>query len=156
MDWDYGDEPDVNKVAREINGYDLSTGKLLPSFGKLKEDGSTSSGNWLYCGSYTEKGNMAKRRGLSDPTGIGLYPEWSWCWPVNRRIIYNRASCDTKGRPWDPEHPVIKWTGTKWVGDVPDYGKTSPPEKNKGAFIMKPEGHACLFGMNMTDGPPSA
>ena len=153
MDWDYGDEPDVNKVAREINGYDLSTGKLLPSFGKLKEDGSTSSGNWLYCGSYTEKGNMAKRRGLSDPTGIGLYPEWSWCWPVNRRIIYNRASCDTKGRPWDPEHPVIKWTGTKWVGDVPDYGKTSPPEKNKGAFIMKPEGHACLFGMNMTDGP---
>ncbi len=153
MDWDYGDEPDVNKVAKEINGYDLNTGKLLPSFGKLKEDGSTSSGNWLYCGSYTEKGNMAKRRNLSDPTGIGLYPEWSWCWPVNRRIIYNRASCDPKGRPWDPEHPVIKWTGTKWIGDVPDYGKTSPPEKNKGAFIMKPEGHARLFGMNMADGP---
>ena len=153
MAWDYGDEPDVHKVAREINGYDLNTGKLLGSFGKLKDDGSTSSGNWLYCGSYTEKGNMAARRSLSDPTGIGLYPEWSWCWPVNRRIIYNRASCDTKGRPWDPEHPVIKWTGSKWVGDVPDYGMTVNPDKNVGAFIMKPEGHARIFGMNMADGP---
>jgi formate dehydrogenase major subunit len=153
MAWDYGDEPNVHKVAKEINGYNIITGKLLPSFGKLKDDGTTSSGNWLYCGSYTEKGNMAARRGLSDPTGIGLYPEWSWCWPVNRRIIYNRASCDTKGKPWDSEHPVIKWTGTKWVGDVPDYGKTAAPGKNIGAFIMKPEGHARLFGMGLADGP---
>jgi len=153
MNWEYGDEPDVHEVAKEINGYDLTTGNLLPSFGKLKDDGSTSSGNWLYCGSYTEKGNMAARRVLSDPTGIGLYPEWSWCWPVNRRILYNRASCDTKGRPWDPEHPVIKWTGTRWIGDVPDYGATSPPEKNVGAFIMKPEGHARLFGAGLADGP---
>jgi formate dehydrogenase major subunit len=151
--WSYGDGPDVHKVAREINGYDLTTGRLLPSFGKLKDDGSTSSGNWLYCGSYTEKGNMAARRGLSDPSGIGLYPEWSWCWPVNRRIIYNRASCDTNGRPWDSEHPVIRWMGSRWIGDVPDYGATVPPEKNVGAFIMKPEGHARLFGMGMADGP---
>ncbi|GAI06272.1 unnamed protein product, partial [marine sediment metagenome] len=48
MDWDYGDTPDVHKVAKEINGYDVNTGKLLPSFGALKDDGSTSSGNWLY------------------------------------------------------------------------------------------------------------
>jgi len=153
MSWDYGDEPCVHTVAKEINGYDLTTGKLLPSFGGLKDDGSTSSGNWLYSGSYTEKGNMAARRVLNDPTGIGLYPEWSWCWPVNRRIIYNRASCDTKGRPWDPEHPVIRWTGSRWVGDVPDYGPTSLPENNVGTFIMKPEGHARIFGMNMADGP---
>ena len=153
MDWDYGDTPDVHKVAKEINGYDVNSGKLLPSFGALKDDGSTSSGNWLYCGSYTEKGNMAARRVLSDPTGIGLYPEWSWCWPVNRRIIYNRASCNTKGMPWDAEHPVIKWTGSKWVGDVPDFGATSDPKKNVGAFIMKPEGHARIFGPGLADGP---
>jgi len=153
MAWDYGDTPDVHKVAKEINGYDINTGKLLPSFGALKDDGSTSSGNWLYCGSYTEKGNMAARRVLSDPTGIGLYPEWSWCWPVNRRIIYNRASCNTKGMPWDSEHPVIKWTGSKWVGDVPDFGATSDPKNNVGAFIMKPEGHARIFGPGLADGP---
>ncbi|TES90119.1 MAG: formate dehydrogenase, partial [Candidatus Cloacimonadota bacterium] len=39
------------------------------------------------------------------------------------------------------------------VGDVPDYGKTVPPEKNVGAFIMKPEGHARIFGMGRADGP---
>lgn len=153
MAWDYGDEPDAHKVAKEINGYDLNSGKLLDSFGGLKDDGTTSSGNWLYCGSYSEKGNMAARRGLSDPTGIGLYSEWSWSWPANRRIIYNRASCDAKGIPWDAEHPVIKWTGSKWVGNVPDYGETVAPEKNTGAFIMKPEGHASIFGMNIADGP---
>jgi len=51
MNWDYGtaDEPDIHAVAKEINGYDLNTGKLLPSFGKLQSNGSTSSGNWLYC-----------------------------------------------------------------------------------------------------------
>ena len=171
MAWDYGphDEPDVHMVAREINGYDLTTGKLLPSFGALKTDGGTSSGNWLYCASYTEKGNMAARRVGLDPTNVGLYPEWSWCWPVNRRIIYNRASVDPTGKPWDAEHPVItfkgvasdgKYISNKWIGDVPDGGWY--PLKNpdgtlrddaKYPFIMKPEGHARIFGMGRADGP---
>ncbi len=151
--WNYGEHPDPHMVAKEINGYDLKTGKLLANFTKLKSDGTTSSGNWLYSGSYNEGINMMARRGKEDPTGIGLYPNWSWCWPVNRRIIYNRASCDLKGKPWDSRHPVIKWDGTRWVGDVPDYGKTVPPEKGVGAFIMKPEGYARLFGMGLKDGP---
>ena len=87
----------------------------------LQADGSTSSGNWLYCNSYTEKGNMAARRSTQDASNnIGLYPGFSWCWPVNRRIIYNRASVDLKGQPWDKENWVIKWDGAKWSGgDVP-------------------------------------
>ena len=171
MAWDYGngEEPDVHAVAREINGYDHTTGKLLPSFGTLKPDGSTSSGNWLYSGSYTEAGNMAARRVGLDPTNTGLYPEWAWCWPVNRRIIYNRASVDMKGRPWDKEHPVIvfkgaalngKYVSSKWVGDVPDggwYPLMNPDgtlrDDAKYPFIMKPEGHARIFGMGRADGP---
>ena len=156
--WDYGHEhPDVHAVAKEINGYDLTTGQLLPSFGKLKDDGTTTSGNWLYCASYTEDGNMAARR---DPTpgpfNIGLFPKWSWCWPVNRRIIYNRASVDLNGEPWDKEQPVIWWKGDKWVGDVPDGGwppMAVDPEKTKYPFIMKPEGHARFFGPGMAEGP---
>jgi formate dehydrogenase major subunit len=156
--WNYGQEhPDVHAVAKEINGYDLTTGKLVPSFSKLKDDGTTSSGNWLYCASYTEDGNMAARR---DPTpgpfNIGLFPKWSWCWPVNRRIIYNRASVDLNGEPWDREHPVIWWQGDKWVGDVPDGGwppMAVDPEKTKYPFIMKPEGHARFFGPGMAEGP---
>jgi len=151
--WNYGEHPSSHTVAKEINGYNLTTGKLLANFTKLKDDGTTMCGNWLYSGSYTEDGNMMARRELDDPTGIGLYPKWTWCWPVNRRIIYNRASCDTKGNPWNPDKYVIKWNGEKWVGDVPDYGKTVPPEKNVGAFIMKPEGHARIFGMGLADGP---
>jgi formate dehydrogenase-N alpha subunit len=158
LNWNYGlEHPDVHAVAKEINGYDLTTGELLPSFTKLMDDGTTSSGNWLYCASYTEDGNMAARRDLTPgPFDIGLYPKWAWCWPVNRRIIYNRASVDLNGEPWDKEHPVIWWQGDKWVGDVPDGGwppMAVDPEKTKYPFIMKPEGHARFFGPGMAEGP---
>jgi len=159
--WDYGDPPDVHKVAKEINGYDLEAGELLPSFTKLKSDGTTSSGNWLYCASYTEDGNMAARR---DPTqtpeqaNIGLYPNWSWCWPVNRRIIYNRASVDLDGNPFNPDKPVINWHPLrgKWEGDVPDGGW--PPMSQEGTklpFIMTSEGRGHIFapGTLLKDGP---
>ncbi len=76
LTWNYGAEPDAHAVAKEINGYDLTTGELSPSFGKLRDDGTTTSGNWLYCGSYTEKGNMAARRNGDDASGVGLYSEW--------------------------------------------------------------------------------
>ncbi len=167
LTWDYGQPyPDVHAVAKEINGYDLTTGKLMDSFGGLKDDGTTMSGNWLYCNSYVEPdkepdapipGNRASRR---DPTpgqfNVGLYPNWAWCWPVNRRIIYNRASVDLNGIPWDKKHPVIWWQDGKWVGDVPDGGwppMAVDPEKTKYPFIMKPEGHARIFGPGMAEGP---
>ena len=154
LNWNYGDdEPDAHQVAKEINGYDTNTAMQLSSFAELKDDGSTASGNWLYCGSYTEEGNMMMRRELDDPTEIGLYPQWAWCWPINRRILYNRASWDSQGKPWNPEKRVIWWTGTEWTGDMPDYGKNIPPEKNVGPFIMTPEGRARLFGKGLADGP---
>ncbi|GAI25644.1 unnamed protein product, partial [marine sediment metagenome] len=74
LTWDYSDPPDVHQVAKEMNGYDLNTGKLLSSPGSLKDDGTTSCGNWLWCGMYTEEGNMAARRGTTDPSDIGLFP----------------------------------------------------------------------------------
>jgi formate dehydrogenase major subunit len=181
LKWDYTTKGkfDSHKVAKEINGYFLAdvtlkgkmykAGTLVPSFGSLQADGTTSSGNWLYCQSYTEKGNMAARRGTEDKSGIGLYSEWSWCWPVNRRIIYNRASVDRKGQPWDKEHPVIRFAGKvengkyvskKWVGDVPDggwYPMMNPDgtlrKDTKYPFIMKPDGHAHMFGPGRADGP---
>jgi len=181
LKWDYttNGKFDSHKVAKEINGYfqaDVTikgklykAGTLVPSFGSLQTDGTTSSGNWLYCQSYTEKGNMAARRGTEDKSGIGLYSEWSWCWPVNRRIIYNRASVDRKGQPWDKEHPVIRFAGKvengkyvskKWVGDVPDggwYPMMNPDgtlrKDTKYPFIMKPDGHAHMFGPGRADGP---
>jgi formate dehydrogenase major subunit len=157
LKWDYETNGhfDIHKVAKEINGYDLTTGKLMANFVGLKDDGTTSCGNWLYSASYTEAGNMAARRKKSDPTGLGLYPEWSWCWPLNRRIIYNRASVDLDGNPRDPKRPLLKWDaeGKKWVGDIPD--NAVPPMGTTGAypFIMKPDGVASLYGPGLNDGP---
>jgi formate dehydrogenase major subunit len=182
LKWDYvtDAEYDPHKVAKEINGYFLQDvtikdktykkGTLVPSFAFLQADGSTSSANWLYCNSYTEKGNMAARRGQEDaPNNIGLYPEFAWCWPVNRRIIYNRASVDLKGQPWDKEQWVIKFDGdvkdgkyvsSKWSGDVPDggwYPLQNPDgtmrEDSKYPFIMRKHGHAQIFGPGLADGP---
>jgi formate dehydrogenase major subunit len=175
LSWNYGykgpdgmiKHPDPHYVAKEINGYtakdieveDAKTkvktvvakaGEQLGSFALLQDDGSTTCGNWLYCGSYTQAGNMAARRGKADPSGIGLYPGWSWCWPVNRRIIYNRASVNKEGKPWDPKRAVIWWDGAKWQGDVPD---GPPPPGAIYPFIMLPEGHARLFGLGMAEGP---
>jgi formate dehydrogenase major subunit len=156
-------------VSREINGFaeaDLLNedgsvwyrkGELMESFGHLKDDGSTSSSNWLYTQSYNRKdGNRQQWRDNTDyhPAGIGLYSNWSWCWPVNRRIIYNRASVDLDGNPWDEQDFVIRWTGDKWEGDVPDGGW--PPMNMDGTrypFIMKPQGFGRIFGPGVAEGP---
>ncbi len=171
--WDYGPKDlqgkvkhiDTHAIAKEINGYfmedkvvkgkQFKRGDLVPSFGWLQADGSTSSGNWLYSQSYNANGNMMARRSKNDPTGLGLYPQWSWCWPVNRRIIYNRASVDENGRPRNMKRPVIAWNGTKWVGDVPDGGwpPLAKQDKTRLAFIMKPAGVAHIFGPGRADGP---
>jgi anaerobic selenocysteine-containing dehydrogenase len=79
---------------------------------------------------------------------------WGFAWPANRRILYNRASCDISGKPWDPKRTVIKWTGTAWGGnDVPDMRPDAAPDENVMPFIMTPEGVARLFAPAMADGP---
>ena len=159
---------DAEEMAKKINGFftrdvkigdkQYRKGQLVPSFTALTDDGSTSSFNWLYTGSYTEAaGNKAKRRDPSQTpmqAAIGLYPNWAWCWPVNRRILYNRASVNLEGQPWSPQKAVIKWEDGKWVGDVPDGGW--PPlstGKGKHPFIMQVHGFGQMFGPGRKDGP---
>jgi formate dehydrogenase major subunit len=154
MKWDYATPltPSLEEVAREVNGRDLATGRQLSGFGELKDDGSTLCGNWIYSGSWTEAGNQMERRGQKDPTGLGLYPEWSWSWPANRRILYNRAAADKSGKGWDPQRTPIQWNGKLWSGDVPDYKADAAPA-DLGAFIMLPEGVAKLFAADLAEGP---
>jgi formate dehydrogenase major subunit len=154
LQWNYLNprEPTLEELAREINGYDLTTGRLLSSFADLRADGTTASGNWLYSGSFTEEGNMMARRGTADPGGMGFHHDWGFSWPANRRVLYNRASADGDGQPWDPTRPGIRWNGREWIGDVPDYGRTTPPDQ-AGAFIMTEEGVARLFTTYLNDGP---
>src|SRR2546427_4137431 len=145
--------PELDEIAQEINGFDLTTGKRMATFAALKSDGSTTAGDWIYTGSYPDSGNLMQRRNgiqnptKNDPTGMGFYPTWAWSWPLNRRVLYNRASADLDGNPWDATRPGIKWdpAQAKWVGDVPDYpasGPTSDPKSPKAwlPFFMNGEG----------------
>ena len=95
---------------------------------------------------------MMARRGLEDPTGLGLYANYSWSWPANRRVLYNRASVDGNGKPWDSTRAPIRWENGRWKGDVPDYKADAAPEAN-GAFIMLAEGVAKLFATDFAEGP---
>jgi formate dehydrogenase major subunit len=158
-------KPLLDEIAQEINGSDLSTGKRMTTFANLKDDGTTSAGDWIYTGSYPDSGNLMKRTAgvqdakANDPTGMGFFPNWAWSWPLNRRVLYNRASADLKGDPWDPSRPGILWDATqkKWVGDVPDYPATMKPytqdPKAWLPFIMTGEGVGRMFSNSMLDGP---
>ena len=96
-------------TSRSETEQQIKAGQQLPGFAWLKDDGTTACGNWIYCGSWTEAGNQMARRGTEDPSGLGIYPNWAWSWPANRRVLYNRASCDPAGKPWDPERRQVWW-----------------------------------------------
>jgi len=162
---------DITKVAQGINGYSVADGKLLKNFTLLKADGSTASGCWIYSGYYNNNDAPADptkqptgSRLKDDPGDLGLYPKWSFSWPVNRRVVYNRASADVNGKPWNPDKMLVSWNGEKWDhNDVPDFGfqvvaadgTITPTPPGKTAFIMNAEGTSRLFavGTGMKDGP---
>lgn len=144
-------EADPHMAAKEINGYTWADKKQMKTFVDLKDDGSTACGNWIYSGCYPGK-NMMARRGTKDPGKLGMFPEWSWCWPVNRRVIYNRAAVNREGEPWCPDRPIIRWTGSKWKGDIVDGGPKAGP-RDKNPFIMNAEGVGRLFAASLADGP---
>ena len=169
LSWNYTDptDPEPEEMAKEMNGRALAdikdptgavtvqAGKLLDGFGQMQDDGTTSSGCWIFSGSFTEKGNQMARRDASDPREQGIAPNWAWAWPANRRILYNRASADPSGKAWNPEKPIIEWNGSHWAGvDVPDFVPTIAPSETAGPFIMNAEGMARLFARDqMAEGP---
>ncbi|HEY8223676.1 MAG TPA: formate dehydrogenase-N subunit alpha [Pyrinomonadaceae bacterium] len=173
LSWSYTtpENPSLAEVAKEINGRALAdltdpnqpgvtikAGQQLPGFAWLKDDGTTACGNWLYSGSWTEAGAQMQRRGTDDPSGLGIYQNWAWSWPANRRVMYNRASCDLSGKPWDLERRQVWWSEAqqKWVGnDVPDFKVDSKPSDHMGPFIMNPEGVGRIFAplAAFADGP---
>lgn len=167
--WVYTDphDPAPEEIAKESNGVALADltddkgnviakkGEQLSSFAQLRDDGSTASFCWIYCGSWTQAGNQMARRDNSDPSGLGAISAWAWAWPLNRRILYNRASADSKGKAWNPKRAIIEWNGSAWTGiDVPDYPVNAAPEKGVGPFIMMQDGMGHLFGLDkLVDGP---
>jgi formate dehydrogenase major subunit len=160
-------EPFVTDILKEINGRDLKSGELLEGFKKLKKDGSTASGCWIYCGIYPKENlNRANQRESEDYLGHG----WGFSWPSDIRILYNRCSARPDGKPWSERKKLIWWDEEKreWTGlDVPDFDKNKAPDYRpalgaKGMdaiagdqpFTLHPDGRAWLFvSSGLKDGP---
>jgi formate dehydrogenase major subunit len=170
--WDYevhADEPSAEVVLRHINGHDLTTGQVVNGYLDLKADGTTSCGCWIYSGVYADGVNQAARR--KSRFKQDLYAaEWGWVWPLNRRVLYNRASADADGKPWSDRKALVWWDAERgeWTGhDVPDFPKDKPPTylPPQGAvgpdalhgddpFIMQSDGKGWLFApTGLADGP---
>lgn len=167
LSWDYrldGDEPSADDVLRRISGVDLTTGRAVDNYLSLKADGSTMCGCWIYSGVYADEVNQAARREPHDDS------QWGWVWPMNRRVLYNRASADPQGRPWSERKKLVWWDADKreWTGyDVPDFEKNKPPDyeppsdavgvgalRGDDAFVMQADGKGWLFAPNgVVDGP---
>ena len=161
--------PSAEELAMEYNGRALAdlpdpkdktktlvkAGELLAGFGQLRDDGTTACGCWIYSGAWTQAGNQMARRDNSDPYGVGQTLNWAWSWPANRRILYNRASSDPSGKPWDPRRRLIAWNGKAWGGaDVPDMRPDAAPDEEVGPFIMTAEGVARMFApTGLAEGP---
>src|SRR6266403_1685644 len=146
--------------GQQLAGLDQSlrlvkAGELLAGFGQLRDDGTTACGCWIYSGAWTQAGNQMARRDNSDPYGVGQTLNWAWSWPANRRILYNRASSDPSGKPWDPRRRLIAWNGKAWGGaDVPDMRPDAAPDEEVGPFIMTAEGVARMFApTGLAEGP---
>ncbi len=174
LTWNYKipSAPSAQELAMEYNGRAITdlvdpkdptkmlakAGEQLAGFGLLRDDGSTSSGCWIYAGAWTQAGNQMARRDNADTSGIGMVQNWAWAWPANRRILYNAAGVDpATGKSWIPKRRLVAWDGTKWAGsDVPDIRPDANPMDAEAVrpFIMTAEGVARLFApTGMAEGP---
>jgi formate dehydrogenase major subunit len=172
LTWDYPvegshDEPHVETVLAEINGWRTSDRSPVSGFTDLSADGSTACGCWIYSGVFPAPSeNRARGRHARGPYGQG----WGWAWPADRRILYNRASARPDGRPWSDMKKLVWWdeAAGEWTGlDTPDFARKKPPSYapppdatgDEGAsgdapFIMHADGLGWLWvPTGLKDGP---
>jgi formate dehydrogenase major subunit len=186
LTWNYRDE-DAEEVLQEIHGHrvilsredgegppSLESGDPSPSarlrmtlrhFGDLQADGSTSCGCWIYSGVFDGENKANARK----PHGRYAHG-WGYAWPLDRRILYNRASADPAGKPWSERKALVWWDKEKreWVGhDVADFTRGKAPDykpsqdhggdeaiAGDAPFIMHPDGLGWLWvPSGLKDGP---
>jgi formate dehydrogenase major subunit len=190
LNWWYPEDepgdPEMEAVLAEINGWYTDPqpnadgivfgldregnphhGPQVDGYPRLKADGSTASGGWIYSGVLgPDKINKANSRNSKDYLGHG----WGFAWPGDRRIIYNRASASPTGEPWSDRKKLIWWDQAqrKWTGgDQPDFPVEKSPEfrptgnesgldaiAGDAAFILHEDGLGWLHvAYGLQDGP---
>jgi formate dehydrogenase major subunit len=167
--WRIKDEPSVELILKEINGFfikpneTLKTATPLTSFAQCKDDGSTACGAWVYTGIYAPAPGrpLGQNRTANRHGDAWASLGWGFSWPANRRIMYNRASADPQGNPWPKEARLARqlapsdgkvyrgyvyWDAAqkKWGGvDVPDFVVDKPPDREadpKGVGVATQDG----------------
>jgi formate dehydrogenase major subunit len=164
LTWDYAPD-DAEEVLREIHG--SKTHVALQHFGELESDGSTSCGCWIYSGVFGGGVNKANARHAHGRYGHG----WGYAWPLDRRILYNRASAKPDGSPWSERKALVWWDEEtrEWTGhDVADFTRGKAPDYRPASgdtggdeaipgdapFIMHPDGLGWLWvPSGLKDGP---
>jgi formate dehydrogenase major subunit len=175
------DHPEMVEVLKEVNGVateDITDkdgkvvykkGQPIATFGHLTDDGKTTSGCWIYTGVTVEvDGKLVNKAAGRKPADDKDYLAhgWGFSWPANRRILYNRAAADLRGKPWSEKKKLIWWDPNvpgakpedkpgKWVGlDVPDFNPVLAPDAKNGdkPFIMRGDLVGGFFGP-LNDGP---
>ena len=154
LTWDYPttgeiEEPSVEAVLKEMNGYTWPDRRQLGDVHEIKDDGATACGVWTYTGVFPREGdNRARSRRPDGPDGPGTHLGWGFAWPSNRRTLYNRAAADPEGRPWSERKKLVWWDPGKrrWEGtDVVDFEPEKPPDY-KPDWSTRPEGMAAIDG----------
>ena len=143
------------------------TGELLDSFKKLKADGSTACGCWIYCGIYPQEHlNKANQREPEDHSGTaGDSPgrtTFASSITAARRVPTASRGANARNSSGGTKRSS-EWTGH----DVPDFDKNKapdyrPPPGAKGMdaiagdkpFVLHPDGVGWLFVTSgLKDGP---
>lgn len=137
---------DMDKVALEMNGYNLETGVPCQSVADLRDDGTTICGCRLLVGFVDKAGNNLAKRNEAGIVDHELDLDYRFAWPGNSRVLYNRCSADPQGRPWSEAKKLIWWDELekRWTGyDKPQFDVTKAPD-----YVPAPgaEGEAALPG----------
>lgn len=174
-EWKHKDEPSAMKIFKEINGFEVKTGKILNTFADLKADGTTAAGAWIYTGAFQTgpQGQFVNRAAMTPGKNDGwVSPNWGWAWPGNRHQLYNRASADPDGNPWSERKRYTYWDAAAktWKNDSGegiDFAPTKAPgtaanptgigiafHSGRDPFLLKTDGKAWLFApVGTIDGP---
>ena len=94
----------------------LHHGPQIDGYPRLKADGSTASGAWIYAGVLgPDTINKANSRDSKDYLGHG----WGFAWPgIGASYITERALAPT-GEPWSEDKKLVWWDQEpqgKWTG----------------------------------------
>lgn len=134
-------------VLKEMSGT-ASNGKSIRLLDEVIKEDDLSCGNILYSG-VAAKSDLLERRESDSGVESDIYPAWGFSIPENVRILFNRASLDRKGTPWNSSKKFISSKRTAGYDAV--YGQGDFAGLNP--FVGTIDGVGRIFVPSFAEGP---